>query len=143
MYLKNNSFYIMLWNFSNGKSMYPKNNIMMIWTNHGYCGNWKTTDWEAIADRAPDELLSSQCLPEVSELSLEDTKVQAPKRRGRGTFSYKRLELYSDQTSNGPIIHDSDETASHASKETTEIRHCKPIISFHCFNFSHLKSYCV
>ncbi|KAK9280316.1 hypothetical protein L1049_014004 [Liquidambar formosana] len=82
-------------------------------------------DWEAIADRAPDELLSSQCLPEVSELSLEDTKVQAPKRRGRGTFSYKRLELYSDQTSNGPIIHDSDETASHASKETTEIRHSR------------------
>ncbi|KAK7815857.1 hypothetical protein CFP56_001071, partial [Quercus suber] len=50
------------------------------------------SDWEAMADRAPDELLSSQCLPGVSEPLMQDTKVQAPdtkvqapKQRGRGT----------------------------------------------------------
>ncbi|KAK8596066.1 hypothetical protein V6N13_000724 [Hibiscus sabdariffa] len=56
-------------------------------------------DWEAIADREPNELLSSECLPGVSKLSLEDGKAEAPKRRGRGTFSYKKSELYSDQLS--------------------------------------------
>lgn len=65
-------------------------------------------DWEAIADRAPDELLSPQCLPGVSELSLQDTKVQPPKRRGRGTFSYKKPELYSDQLSDKSIINDAE-----------------------------------
>ncbi|KAA3455448.1 coiled-coil domain-containing protein R3HCC1L-like [Gossypium australe] len=56
-------------------------------------------DWEAIADREPSELLSSECLPGVSNLSLEDSKVEAPKRRGRGTFSYRKTELYSDRLS--------------------------------------------
>ncbi|KAG6682226.1 hypothetical protein I3843_13G113200 [Carya illinoinensis] len=65
-------------------------------------------DWEAIADRAPDELLSSQCLPRVSELSLTDTKVQTPKRRGRGTFSYKKHELYCDRLSSESIISNSE-----------------------------------
>ncbi|XP_022731554.1 coiled-coil domain-containing protein R3HCC1L isoform X2 [Durio zibethinus] len=54
-------------------------------------------DWEAIADREPNVLLSSECLPGVSNLSLEDSKVEGPKRRGRGTFSYTKGELYSDQ----------------------------------------------
>ncbi|XP_050285363.1 uncharacterized protein LOC126724952 [Quercus robur] len=70
-------------------------------------------DWEAMADRAPDELLSSQCLPGVSEPVMQDTKVQAPdtkvqapKQRGRGTFSYKKHELYSDQLSDKSIIND-------------------------------------
>ncbi|XP_022731558.1 coiled-coil domain-containing protein R3HCC1L isoform X6 [Durio zibethinus] len=56
-----------------------------------------THDWEAIADREPNVLLSSECLPGVSNLSLEDSKVEGPKRRGRGTFSYTKGELYSDQ----------------------------------------------
>lgn len=59
-------------------------------------------DWEAMADREPDELFSSECLPGVSNLSLEDKKVEAPtvpKRRGRGTFSYNKDELYSDRVS--------------------------------------------
>ncbi|KAH0972195.1 hypothetical protein GBA52_024351 [Prunus armeniaca] len=64
----------------------------------------RRTYWEAIADREPDELLSSQVLPEVSKLSLEDTKGQTPKRRGRGTFSYKKDELYSDQIPDKLII---------------------------------------
>lgn len=83
-------------------------------------------DWESIADRTPDELLSSQSLPEVSlssqslpevsKLSLEDTKVQTPKRRGRGTFSFKKHELYSDQVSDKLIVDNDtpdDENVSH------------------------------
>ncbi|KAK4607219.1 hypothetical protein RGQ29_001157 [Quercus rubra] len=73
-------------------------------------------DWEAMADRAPDELLSSQCLPGVSEPLKQDTKVQAPdtkvqgpKQRGRGTFSYKKDELYSDQLSDKSIINDAED----------------------------------
>nr|POE75052.1 hypothetical protein CFP56_15841 [Quercus suber] len=73
-------------------------------------------DWEAMADRAPDELLSSQCLPGVSEPLMQDTKVQAPdtkvqapKQRGRGTFSYKKHELYSDQLSDKSIINDAED----------------------------------
>lgn len=64
---------------------------------------WKSTDWEAVADRDPDELLSSECLPDVSKITLEDKKVEPPVRRGRGTFSYQKHALYSDQQSGGPI----------------------------------------
>lgn len=63
------------------------------------------TDWEAIADRDPNELLSPSSLPEVSNLSLQDSKVQAPKRRGRGAFFYQKFGLYSDEQSEG---HSSD-----------------------------------
>ncbi|KAF4371033.1 hypothetical protein G4B88_002962 [Cannabis sativa] len=65
-------------------------------------------DWEAIAERSPDELLSSQCLPGVSKISLEATKPKTPtpKRRGRGTFSYKKDELYSDNLSDKSVIDD-------------------------------------
>ncbi|XVF47007.1 hypothetical protein PTKIN_Ptkin03bG0074500 [Pterospermum kingtungense] len=56
-------------------------------------------DWEAIADLEPNVILSSECLPGVSNLSLEDSKVEAPKRRGRGTFSYRKSEMYSDRLS--------------------------------------------
>ncbi|KAL3335909.1 hypothetical protein AABB24_031900 [Solanum stoloniferum] len=75
--------------------------------------NDEDDDWEAIADRAPDELLSPQHLPEVSKISLQDSKVQAPKRRGRGTFSYQKQCLYSDQQSDEPDVDDiEDETVS-------------------------------
>lgn len=84
------------------------------------------TDWEAIADRAPDELLSSQCLPRVSELSLTDTKVQTPKRRGRGTFSYKKHELYCDRLSSESIISNSEyEDVLQKSKGVTDKINCK------------------
>ncbi|XP_062172301.1 uncharacterized protein LOC133877870 [Alnus glutinosa] len=80
-------------------------------------------DWEAIADRTPDELRLSQCLPEVSELSLTDTKVQTPKRRGRGTFSYNKHELYSDQLSDKAIVDNSeDEDVCHNSKGDADKR---------------------
>ncbi|XP_027177894.1 uncharacterized protein LOC113778084 isoform X2 [Coffea eugenioides] len=68
-------------------------------------------DWEAAADRAPDELLSPESLPEVSKLSLEDAQVQGLKRRGRGTFSYGRHGMYSDEQSNYPVIDDAEEKA--------------------------------
>ncbi|XP_021804368.1 coiled-coil domain-containing protein R3HCC1L isoform X1 [Prunus avium] len=83
-------------------------------------------DWEAIADREPDELLSSQVLPEVSKLSLEDTKVQTPKRRGRGTFSYKKDELYSDQIPDKLIIDmREDEDGCHNLEGDPKIRNSK------------------
>ncbi|KAG8644126.1 uncharacterized protein LOC110626570 isoform X2 [Manihot esculenta] len=63
------------------------------------CNGSSDDDWEAIVDRAPSELLSPQGLPSISNLSLNENKVQGPKRRGRGTFSYKQDKLYSDRQS--------------------------------------------
>ncbi|KAI9074692.1 hypothetical protein K1719_043346 [Acacia pycnantha] len=37
------------------------------------------------------------CLSGISDLKIENTKSQVPKHRGRGTFSYEKRELYSDQ----------------------------------------------
>ncbi|CAI9781386.1 unnamed protein product [Fraxinus pennsylvanica] len=68
-------------------------------------------DWEAIADRAPDELLSPKCLPEVSNLTLEESTVHSTKQRGRGTFSYKKHGLYSDYESDLPVIDDSEDNS--------------------------------
>lgn len=84
------------------------------------------TDWEAIADREPSELLSSECLPGVSNLSLEDSKVEAPKRRGRGTFSYRKTELYSDRLSDVSASKDTDneDVCKHPETKTME---CKPL----------------
>ncbi|PON50899.1 Nucleotide-binding alpha-beta plait domain containing protein [Parasponia andersonii] len=80
-------------------------------------------DWEAIAERSPDELLSSQCLPGISKLSLEDTKPKTPKRRGRGTFSYKKDELYSDNLSDKSVMDNlDDEGVSHSSERNSDIR---------------------
>lgn len=94
----------------------------------------KTTDWETIADRAPNELLSPPSLPDVSTLSMEDNKAQITKRRGRGTFSYQKEELYSDRQSEGSTLDDTrDEAVCHDSEEKTEIRHCKLVV---CIPFS-------
>ncbi|MFQ6631635.1 hypothetical protein Gotur_009321 [Gossypium turneri] len=81
-----------------------------------------THDWEAIADREPSELLSSECLPGVSNLSLEDSKVEAPKRRGRGTFSYRKTELYSDRLSDVSASKDTDneDVCKHPETKTME-----------------------
>ncbi|XP_010493273.1 PREDICTED: coiled-coil domain-containing protein R3HCC1L-like [Camelina sativa] len=54
-------------------------------------------DWEALADLEPRKLLHVGELPEISKLSVEEPKVQGPKRRGRGTFTYKRDVMYSDR----------------------------------------------
>ncbi|RZC84164.1 hypothetical protein C5167_046949 [Papaver somniferum] len=59
-------------------------------------------DWESIADRPIDEILTPP--PPVhdigiSKLTLEDSKPETTttKRRGRGAFMYKKNSLYSDQ----------------------------------------------
>lgn len=74
-------------------------------------------DWEAIADREPNELLSSQCLPDLSSLSLKDTEDEGPKKRGRGTFSYKKNELYSDRQSDDSILEDDEHQDEPADSE--------------------------
>ncbi|GMH07349.1 hypothetical protein Nepgr_009189 [Nepenthes gracilis] len=79
-------------------------------------------DWEAVAERAPDELLS---LPGVSKLSLEDAEEErVQRRRGRGTFSsYGKHGLYSDQQSDEPIACDPhDDTAQNHPRENTDLR---------------------
>lgn len=82
-------------------------------------------DWEAVADRDPEELLSPQVLPGISELSIVDSGAKSSKRRGRGTFSYKSQGLYSDQQSDGPIYNNpepEESSVSHTSEESTQIR---------------------
>ncbi|XP_052190507.1 uncharacterized protein LOC127800104 isoform X2 [Diospyros lotus] len=82
-------------------------------------------DWEAIADCAPEDLLSSQCLPEVSKLSLQDNKAQNPKRRGRGKFSYTSDGLYSDQQSYGSVIESlENEALSHNPEGDSSEKSC-------------------
>ncbi|CAH8333404.1 unnamed protein product [Eruca vesicaria subsp. sativa] len=53
-------------------------------------------DWEALADREPSTLLSVEELPQISKLSVEEPKVEGPKRRGRGTFTYNKDVMYSE-----------------------------------------------
>lgn len=81
-----------------------------------------------MADRSPDELLSSaseQCLSGVSNLKLENTKIQIPKRRGRGTFSYEKRELYSDQLPNNSFIDVEDEENQRSSEDKRNMVTCK------------------
>ncbi|XP_031387800.1 uncharacterized protein LOC116200943 isoform X2 [Punica granatum] len=83
-------------------------------------------DWEAIADREPNDLLPSECLPDLSKVSLEDEKPHGPKRRGRGTFSYKKHELYSDQLSDDSANdEEKDEHSRVNSEENAGDKHSK------------------
>ncbi|MED6119363.1 hypothetical protein PIB30_011166 [Stylosanthes scabra] len=80
-------------------------------------------DWEAMADRKPDELLptvSSDCIAGVSSLKLDTSKSPAPKRRGRGTFSYEKQELYSDQLRDSSVV-DVEDEGSHCSSEDKKV----------------------
>ncbi|XP_057748778.1 uncharacterized protein LOC130967785 [Arachis stenosperma] len=80
-------------------------------------------DWEAMADRKPDELLptvSSDCIAGVSNLKLENSKSPAPKRRGRGTFSYEKHELYSDQLRDSSVD-DVEDEGSHCNSEDKKV----------------------
>ncbi|KAF8039615.1 hypothetical protein BT93_B1975 [Corymbia citriodora subsp. variegata] len=97
------------------------------------CDATSEDDWEAMADCSPNELLPAECLPEVSKLSLEDGKnTKAPKRRGRGTFTYKKDELYSDRVSDDLTINEvDDEGQSHNSEE-------KPILRPSTYGTSHV-----
>ncbi|XP_047157550.1 coiled-coil domain-containing protein R3HCC1L [Vigna umbellata] len=77
-------------------------------------GGSSDEDWEAIADLEPDELLptvSSDSVSGKSNLKLENAKSGTPKRRGRGTFSYEKQELYSDQLLDRSVVDvEQDET---------------------------------
>lgn len=53
-------------------------------------------DWEALADREPNTLLSVDELPQISKLSVEEPKIEGPKRRGRGNFTYNKDVMYSE-----------------------------------------------
>ncbi|CAE6114234.1 unnamed protein product [Arabidopsis arenosa] len=66
-------------------------------------------DWEALADLEPSKLLPVEELPEISKLSVEEPKVERPKRRGRGTFTYKRDAMYSDRDFSESRFDDSED----------------------------------
>ncbi|CAK7332027.1 unnamed protein product [Dovyalis caffra] len=100
------------------KSSNPRDNISP-------CSGPSDDDWEAVADRAPDELLPPQSLPSVSNISLEDTKVQTAKRRGRGPFTYKKHEMYSDRQSVGTLVDDVDDEDLCKSTQNTESTNSK------------------
>ncbi|XP_042476759.1 uncharacterized protein LOC122058235 [Macadamia integrifolia] len=83
-------------------------------------------DWEAIADREPGELFSPHNEGGAEKLSLEDTKVQTPKRRGRGAFLYRKNGLYSDKKLDIARESESDDEApSRSSEGNTELRNSR------------------
>ncbi|ESQ42169.1 hypothetical protein EUTSA_v10013868mg [Eutrema salsugineum] len=82
-------------------------------------------DWEALADREPSKLISVEDLPEISKLSVEEPNVQGPKRRGRGTFTYKSDVMYGDRDFCKSKIEDSeDKNLSRGSEKTDEALKC-------------------
>jgi len=84
-------------------------------------------DWEALADVEPSKLLPVEELPEISKLSVEEPKVQGPKRRGRGTFTYKSDAMYSDRDFSESRFDDDseDNDLSRESEKTDESLKCK------------------
>ncbi|KAG0502231.1 hypothetical protein HPP92_002303 [Vanilla planifolia] len=81
-----------------GKFMHPEEN------GNGSSSNQcveEEDDWEAIADRSDSSgevLLSAQHEKESASVPSKVCEVTAnPRRRGRGSFLYKRNQLYSDQ----------------------------------------------
>lgn len=94
-------------------------------------------DWEALADLEPSKLLSVEELPEISKLSVLETKVQGPKRRGRGTFTYKRDVMYSDRDFHEPRSEGSEDNdlSRGSEKSSDESLKCKsliPVFPFDC-----------
>lgn len=88
-------------------------------------------DWEALADLEPSKLLPVEELPEISKLSVEEPKVEGPKRRGRGTFTYKRDAMYSDRDFSESRFDDSeDNDLSRDSEKSDESLKCKLNVSF-------------
>lgn len=93
-------------------------------------------DWEALADLEPSKLLPVEELPEISKLSVEEPKVQGPKRRGRGTFTYQRDVMYSDRDFSESRFDDSeDNDLSRDSEKTNEALKCKFVLSIFPFCF--------
>lgn len=57
---------------------------------------------------------------------MEDKETHGPKRRGRGTFSYRNHELYSDQLSDDLATDEEREEHSRDnSEENAADKHCK------------------
>ncbi|XP_068663784.1 uncharacterized protein [Aristolochia californica] len=80
-------------------------------------------DWESIADRTSNEVLFPEETSSVEKLSLEETTLKVPKRRGRGTFLYNKDGLYSDQIPAATADDDTqDEASSIDPKGPTELR---------------------
>ncbi|XP_020203421.1 coiled-coil domain-containing protein R3HCC1L [Cajanus cajan] len=91
-------------------------------------GGSSDEDWEAIADLEPDELLpavSSDCSFGMSNLKLENKKSGTPKRRGRGTFSYEKQELYSDQLVGSSVVDVEREETQCSSEDNRDVRNSK------------------
>ncbi|KAG9444428.1 hypothetical protein H6P81_015768 [Aristolochia fimbriata] len=80
-------------------------------------------DWESVADRTSHEVLFPKDTSGVENLSLEDTTLKVPKRRGRGTFLYKEDGMYSDQVPSTTAFDDAQDGASSIeSRGPTELR---------------------
>ncbi|RDX67336.1 Coiled-coil domain-containing protein R3HCC1L, partial [Mucuna pruriens] len=91
-------------------------------------GHSSDEDWEAMADLEPDELLptvSSDCSSGISNLKLENAKSGTPKRRGRGTFSYEKQELYSDQLLDSSVIDVEHEQTHCRSEDNRDVQNSK------------------
>lgn len=69
--------------------------------------------------------MSSNCLSGISNLKLEDTKSQTPKRRGRGKFCYDKDKLYSDMVLEGSTTDVEEEESHRGSKDKRDIQNCK------------------
>ncbi|CAA7061124.1 unnamed protein product [Microthlaspi erraticum] len=77
-------------------------------------------DWEALVDCEPSKLFSVEELPEISKLSVEEPKVEGPKRRGRGTFTYKRDTMYTDRDFGESRFEDSEDNDMSLGSEKTD-----------------------
>ncbi|CAI0541589.1 unnamed protein product [Linum tenue] len=88
-------------------------------------------DWEAAADRAPSELLSPDCLPSVSKVSKKEEADKKPKRRGRGTFSYKKNGLYSDRQSDALVSDDEEDEEVGETGQSRESKHVSSTYGTH------------
>ena len=73
-------------------------------------------------------MLPPPCLPEVSKLLLDESEIKkkVPTRRGRGTFTYKKQGLYSDEQTHDLIACDtSDEVVHDKTEKASETRKCE------------------
>ena len=61
--------------------------------------------------------------PDKPEPSVKEMKAQTPRRRGRGTFSYNKHELYSDKLSDSSTTNGTnEEDASHMLEGRRELK---------------------
>lgn len=68
-------------------------------------------------------MLSLQREPDEPKFSVRETEDQTIKRRGRGTFSYKKHDLYSDKLSDFSTVSDTnDEDAPHVLEGRKELK---------------------